>query len=147
AFGVDHVRSFGRAFTVQVDAADWSWMRRYGWRYEARCGDRAEVGQIPFLSVRVVGFPNLECASTENAWRGRWAGPPSKLRLYSRGKASIDVDGERVWQGEGWDIAGEADVHTGSIIEVRVQAPANVPLLAALERLTPAGEQAPFLEW
>jgi hypothetical protein len=147
-FGHQRVRSFGHAFTVHVEAADWSWIRQWGWTYEARCGKETRTGQVPFLVLQGVGFSDHGCAgSGQHAWRGQWLGPDSTLRVYARGRLEIEVDGAEAARAEGWDALAVVEVRTGARLTVRVRSPAMVALSARLTRLTPAGEQGPFLEW
>jgi hypothetical protein len=149
-FGPARVRSFGQTFTVAVDDRDWSWLRDYGWTYRATCDGQTRSGQIPFLVFQDLTFEGMQCGGqATHAWSGRWQGPPSKLRLYTRGDATIEVDGESVAHQQAYDALLEAPVDSGSRVIVRITPPPGGPgsFRAQLVRLTPTGEHAPFLEW
>ena len=76
--GAGRVRPFGRAFTVSFEARQWSWIRRHGWTYAARCGTQVRQAVVPAFYFEALGFAKLECSEPiTHTWRGRWQGAPS----------------------------------------------------------------------
>lgn len=146
-FGEKRVRSFGPAFSLQIEENDWSWMREYGWSYEMTCGEETFRGQIPFLFLQDVAAARNCAVTPTHVWRGKWLGPPSELRILSRGEFEVKVDDAVVGRQQGWDLLVDFPVKTGSTVELRVAALAGAELVAKLTRKTPTGEQVPYLEW
>jgi hypothetical protein len=89
------VRPIGRtSFYVVLEAADWSWMRRHGWWYEARCSGKVGAMQVPFLYSASTPVKSLHCAGpATHQWRAHWNGPATEMVLDFSGALSLDADG------------------------------------------------------
>jgi hypothetical protein len=142
--GPERVETFGRAFSVEFGHGDWLWVRKYGWVYEARCGDQqARRTTVPVL-YQVLAFPRLWCAQeTKHVWRGRWNAGPADLRLRFRGRASVRTSAGTVAEGE-VPGAGSLDFHVqpGDEIVATVQVPLVNPSVFVVQ-LTPSHERIP----
>ncbi len=142
-FGVRRVQSFGRAFMIRLEARDWSWVREYGWAYEARCQKRTWRGQVPVLFHSAWTFGRMQCKDpVTHTWRGRWNGPGAHLRLRFSGNTTVhtSTDG-RVVQQDGREQSAEFDVQPDAIITVTITTP-RLPDVALLE-VTPGAEHVP----
>ena len=72
------VESFGPAFKLTLEPADWSWLRQHGWSYEASCGSLVRRAQVPVLFQPNLTFASLVCEQAAlHTWRARWDGPPA----------------------------------------------------------------------
>jgi len=145
--GSENVRRFGRAFWVRVPAADWSWMRRYGWTYQVRCGDAVATAQVPTLYQYETSLDLPLCPSgAEHVWRGRWLGPDAELILRFGGSARITgPEGEKRGR-QAVDFA-VFRARSGEELTVRLRVPAGAELEAMLMEVTPVHERVPPLEW
>lgn len=126
-FGADRVRSFGRAFSVDVPAGDWSPLRDLGWSYCVACGDQRRQGIVPLLFQMGVGFDGLECPQpSAHVWRGRWRAPAARVRIRDNGRSlTVETPRQRI---EGADVT--VDVAPGDLIRVAAIAGPGLPLAA-----------------
>lgn len=143
----DAIKTFGEAFTVRIGWWDTQWLRRYGWTYQATCGDIVRQTRIPTLFQNGYTFKDLNCKPPiEHLWKAKWLGPPSRLRLW-HGLSEVKVttspgsDYFGTKNGESVDF----DVQTGAEITVRIVGGQNV--LATLYTMMPQSERLPFWEW
>lgn len=141
-FGFERVEGFGRAFIVKLEGGDWSWLRRHGWSYEARCASEVHTGQVPALHHPPLAFP-LWCgvAPATHTWKGRWVGPATKLRLRFSGTAVIETPHGR-FEKAGREVSIDFSAEPDMPITVTVAAPEHVEGAGLLE-VTPAGERVP----
>ena len=146
--GAARVRGFGRAFTVMMEANDWSWVRRHGWTYEMRCGAEVRRVQEPTLFHVQLGFENMVCkAPVTHRWRGRWRGPRQALRLFFNGAAEITTTHGVAIAKEGYETALDFVAEPDDEIQITVvTAPPEPTVLALLTEVTPMGERVPLWE-
>lgn len=142
------VRAVGTSsFLASFEAADWSWLHRYGWAYEARCGDATHVAQVPFLysvSMRVEG---LICATeVTHMWRGHWHGPETDMILKFSGRAQIEARGVFAHD-EGGERQLRFHMPADTDVTVTVVQPEPVPWVSAvLLEESPGGQRVPAWE-
>ena len=139
-FGDDRVRGFGRAFTVDVPAGDWSALRDQGWSYCVRCGDERRRALVPALDQLGIGFAELECHQpSTHVWTARWNGEASRLHITGGENvvAAVETPHQRV---EGVDV--EVDVAPGDVVRVRTTSVPGLPFAAA--SATVGGEIPPW---
>jgi len=143
--GYRRVEGFGRAFLVRLESREWSWLRNHGWTYEAHCGPEVRRAHVLALFKASMFFDRFPCAgSVRHVWRGRWAGPTSRLRLYTFGTAVVELsDGQRFEGGRGEAI--DFTVDRGLEVTVTVDTEHRF-VDAALVELTPVGERVPSWE-
>jgi len=148
-FGVDRVESFGGAFLVRLEARDWSWLRRHGWRYRWTCeGKPDRATDVPVLFQAGFGYRDTGCEATAiHTWRARWQGPPAHLRVRFNGTAEVQVGEQPARRHTGWQDVIDFDVRTGDQLRVRVEVPHGLEMLATLLEVLPTGERVPLLEW
>jgi len=141
------VRPVGRAsFLVNFEAADWSWVRRYGWTYTARCGDTVAAGQVPFLFNVQVGLEDFPCAGPITyEWRAHWHGPDTDMTLYFSGAAVITARGLSVHQG-GFEQTLAFRMPADSDVSIVVTGLPQSALIAILREVSTAGLRAPAWE-
>ncbi|GIW41607.1 MAG: hypothetical protein KatS3mg076_2184 [Candidatus Binatia bacterium] len=146
-FGSERVRSFGRAFRVDLEPGDWSWLRRHGWTYEASCGERHERARIPVLHHRLLSFRGLRCpdGKATHRWLGRWRGPDADLELVFTGTARILRSDGRVFEAEGYEKRLPFSVRSDDELEIEVES--VVAVLSILLARTEAGYRVPDWEW
>lgn len=147
--GQQRIQSFGRAFLVRFEGADWSWLRQHGWAFEARCGKLASHGAMPTLFQPSLDIGDIVCSEPiTDTWQARWSGPATQARLLYAGTAVVEVDGNRV--------VDKTDKPTGQTsADFSLQPAASIKVTvtdfpwvwAALVQLTPAGERLPPWEW
>lgn len=141
------VRPVGRAsFLVSFESADWSWVRRYGWTYTARCGDKVAAGQVPFLFNVQVGLENFPCAGPITyEWRAHWHGPETDMTLYFSGAAAVAARGLSLHQG-GFEQTLAFRMPADSDVSIRVTGlPQSAPI-AILREISAGGPRAPGWE-
>jgi hypothetical protein len=145
------VRPVGIAsFLVNFEAADWSWVRRYGWAYTARCGDKVAAGQVPFLYNFHVGLENFPCAGRITyEWRAHWNGPETDMTLSFSGRGVVEgrdlsVDQEGFEHTLAFRMPADSDVRisvTGfpqsAPVALLREVSAGGPRVPAWERFTP----------
>jgi len=138
------VRPVGRkSFLVKFESADWSWVRRYGWAFEARCGDKLSVGQVPFLYNLQVGQPNFGCPGLITyTWRAHWHGPETEMTLAFTGNLVIQAPGLNLAH-EGYEQMVRFTMPADTDVVVRLQASEGYGPIALLRELTPAGPRVP----
>ncbi|MBX3026399.1 hypothetical protein KF840_15935 [bacterium] len=124
--GADRVRAFGRAFSVDVPAGDWT-APPHGWTYCARCGAVERRGVVPTLHQMGVGFADFQCwEPSTHVWSGRWTGAAARARIADGERAvRVDTARQRI---EGVDVA--VDVAPGDVIRVTTVAGPGVPIAA-----------------
>jgi hypothetical protein len=139
------VRPVGKnSFLVRVEAADWSWLRQYGWGYEMRCGDRVHITQVPFLYAPTMGPSGPNCAQTlTHVWRARWHGPETEMSLHFTGQVSIAARGLYL-ESHGFEqylpfrLPADTDVTVTLVLP-----PSNPSPAIALFEASPGGERVP----
>lgn len=126
-FGADRVRAFGRAFSVDIPAGDWTAPPR-GWTYCARCGAVERRGVVPTLHQMGVGFADFQCwEPSTHRWSGRWTGAAARARIADGGRAvRVETPRQRL---EGVDVA--VDLAPGDVVRVSTVADPGVPIAAA----------------
>jgi len=123
-FGEERVRDFGRAFTVDVPAGDWSELRVRGWTYEVRCGERVWRGQVPLLHQMAVGFDGVMCGQpSTHRWAARWMGPRARIRVTG-GERTVRISTATA-SSEGRET--ELEVLPGEIVRIATDAEPGVP--------------------
>ncbi len=147
-FGPRRVETFGWTFKVTLEPGDWSWLRRHGWSYEARCGEQMRRGQVPVLFQPQLTFTSLPCAQPmQHTWRARWEGPATEVRLHANGPAVVEAGNRRLESAAGGESIIDFTTEPGMDIRVAVTSPAFHPwVYAALLERTPAGERVPAWE-
>jgi hypothetical protein len=147
--GPQRVQSFGGAFTVAFEPGDWSWLRRHGWSYTARCANNLpREGQVPVLFHPLLTFPDQNCPyPTTHTWRARWDGPRTLLRLRGSGRMAVET-GDHRFEGEGGEERSiEFAAEPGMEIRITVTSPPFQPwVYASLFEQTPAGDRLPAWE-
>lgn len=124
-FGEERLRDFGRAFSVDVPASDWSALRAHGWTYEVRCGERSWRGVVPVLHQMAVGFDGLACEQpSTHRWAARWMGPIAKVRVIGGEREVTAITASDRQRGREVDI----DVAPGELLVIESDAVAGVPL-------------------
>jgi hypothetical protein len=128
-FGADRVHRFGRTFTVDVPAGDWSALRDHGWRYCLRCGDQpVHSAVVPALHQMGVGFAGLHCnVPSTHTWTARWNGAATRLHVDGDDR-SIVVETPRQ-RAEG--LAIDVEVIPGDVVRVTTTGDPGLPLAAA----------------
>jgi hypothetical protein len=141
------VRPVGRdSFLVRFEANDWSWLRKYGWAYKARCGDKVESAQVPFLYFAHIGPEGFPCAdSIAHEWRARWHGPDTEMTLYFSGAASVKI-GDQLLQQEGFEQTMPLHIPADSDLTVILVSPPVSSPVALLRELAPGGIRVPNWE-
>ena len=141
------VRPVGRAsFLVSFEAADWSWVRRYGWTYTARCGDAAASGQVPFLFNAQIGLENFPCeGAITYEWRAHWHGPETDMTLYFSGRAAIEARGLSVNR-EGFEQTLAFRMPADTDVSISVTGFPQSALIALLREVSAGGSRAPGWE-
>ena len=126
-FGAERVRSYGRAFTVDVPPGDWSHLRAHGWTYCARCGDAVRRGLVPTLHQLGIAFADFECPTpSTHVWAARWEGAPARLRVDGLEEpVTVETPRERR---EG--IRFDVDVQPGDLLRVTTAAEPRLPFAA-----------------
>jgi hypothetical protein len=144
-FGYERVESYGSAFLVRLEPADWSWLRQHGWAHEARCAGQAWSGQVPTLFHQSMPLKGLHCEPpVTHVWRARWDGPDTTLGLRWNGTATVAVNGMPVVDKAGYEQGADFTAPHGAVLTVTVTADQGV--VARLVELTPAGERLPDWE-
>jgi len=145
--GERRVRSFGGPFSVYVERGDWSWLREYGWRYEAQCAqpEWQESGQVPVLFHIGQTFPGRWCSGRlVHRWTAQWMGDRSSLRLkWEHGEALVALSRGTVLASERKQI--DFEVQRGEVISISLVLPKPTAAIVFLFRRLPSGEMAP--EW
>jgi hypothetical protein len=143
--GYERVESYGRAFTVTLAGADWSWLRQHGWAYEAHCGDHAWRGQVPALYQPGITFKGLNCLHTAtHVWRGQWHGPPAQMELRFSGAAVVEMSGQRVVEQEGHEKIATFTVEPETPLTITLDVPPDTSMFwAALMEMDPLGGHVP----
>ena len=146
-FGPRRVELFERAFLVRLEARDWSWLKRHGWSYRARCGDRVLQGQVPALYHPLhLTFGAMHCdRPVEHVWRGRWNGPSAWMNLHFSGTAVVTAGSRDPRSGQGGRANLLFEVSHGDpvTIEVTSMHPPDPSPEAELFEVTFAGEEIP----
>jgi hypothetical protein len=123
-FGEERLRDFGRAFSVDVPAGDWSALRAHGWTYEVRCGERSWRGVVPILHQMAVGFDGLACNQpSTHRWSARWMGPIAKVRVLGGEREVTAITASDRQRGQEVDIG----VAPGELLVIESDAAAGVP--------------------
>jgi hypothetical protein len=152
--GAERVRTFGRAFSVEFEAGDWTWLRAHGWTYEVQCGTRRRRGQVPALYGLGRGFDDCAPGAEHHMWFGRWLGPPARMHLRHTGTAVVETVGGAVFASEadGVDPTHSArarrltfSVQPDAVVFVTIRV-GGAPFWAALFEVTDAGERIPRWE-
>jgi hypothetical protein len=145
-FPASAIQTFGRAFSVRVGHGDTTWLRRYGWAYRATCGDKVRQEQLPTLYHVGYSFSDFVCwQPSEHAWKGKWLGPPSSLRLWFGGnQASVSTGGKEI-RPQPREPALTFNVEKDAEVTIRIVGSANP--LASLLVITPQTERLPYWEW
>ncbi len=142
--GPERVKTFGRCFSVDFPAGDWSWLRQHGWTYEAHCGPRVWRAQVPALLQTGLSFSTLHCGSSvTHVWRGRWTGPATTLRLKWSGAGTVYTPNGRVVQKAGFEQMAEFTVEPDWIVTVNVTLDLGWSMFTELFEVTPTGERLP----
>lgn len=141
------VRPVGRgSFLVSLEAADWSWVRRYGWMYTARCGDKVFNGQVPFLFSPKIGLRSFGCdGPITHQWRAHWRGAETEMSLFFTGTATVAARGV-IFHQEGFEQTLPLRVPADSDVVVRLVAPPGTAPIALLREISSAGARAPAWE-
>lgn len=146
--GPARVQSFGRAFLVRYEAADWSWLRQHGWAYEEGCGTEVRRALVPTLyHVDLhATLPRCEAGVTQ-VWHGRWLGPRTALRLKFTGAVTVDTPNGRLVDDHGVERTDQLTLEPNTEVTVTLtSAPRERYMWAALVEVTPAGERVPAWE-
>jgi hypothetical protein len=144
--GPSRVTTYGSAFTVTLEAADWSWLRQHGWAHELRCGGRTQRAVIPTLFHPHLSFGDISCEGEATyAWRARWVGPSVPLRFWFDGTGVMTVrTGEvRYVEQVTTERAIEFPVQCGAPVELTITTPRAVHINCTLAAVTPAGTTLP----
>jgi hypothetical protein len=139
------VRPVGKSsFLVSFEAADWSWLRQYGWAYEVRCGDQVHTAQVPFLYAPTMGASGPPCAETlTHVWRARWHGPETEMILHFSGQVSIAARGLNLVS-QGFEQRLPFRLQADTDLTVTLHLPPSDPWPAmALFEVSPGGERVP----
>jgi hypothetical protein len=146
--GTERVRVFGRAFTVSLEAGQWSWIKRHGWAYEARCGNDVRRTQVPVLYHVLLGFETMQCNDPiTHRWQGRWLGPTQDLRLFFNGAAEITTTHGVALTKQGYETTLDFVAQPDDEIRITiVTEPPEPTVLALLTEVTPMGEKVPLWE-
>jgi hypothetical protein len=142
------VRPVGKAsFLVSFEAADWSWLRRYGWVYEARCGDTTQVVRVPFLYSVLLPVDGLRRGTgTTHVWSAHWHGPATDMTLKFTGRVLIEARGLSV-QKEGFEQGLPFRMPADSDVTVTEVMPPPDPLAwAVLLEESAGGSRVPAWE-
>jgi hypothetical protein len=136
-----------RSFLVNLEAADWSWLRRYGWAYEVRCADRMHSTQVPFLYSMGLDVTSFRCiGERHHMWRAHWHGPSTEMMLLFSGRATVEVGGT-IQEFVGWEQHPLFVMPADSDVTITVTLPDYDPWpYAGLLELSPAGERVPAWE-
>jgi hypothetical protein len=133
------VTPVGRAFLVTFEAADWSWLRTYGWRYT--CGGQPIT--VPFL-FSLGAETRGGCPQRTYTWSAQWHGPDAEMVLQFSGPVRIEV-GAAVLFHAGFEQSFAFTIPANSAVTVVAgpyQPTDGWPSVALLER-SPGGLRAP----
>lgn len=144
--GAERVRAFGRAFTVDLPAGDWSGSRAHGWSYRLQCGTEVRSGVVPTLHQLGIGFAGAVCNQpSTHVWAARWNGAATTLHVAG-GERVVVVETPRR-RAEGLEV--DVGVAPGDPIRVTTAGEPGLPFAAASltvggalpawESVTPAG--------
>ncbi len=144
--GYNRVSAFGRAFSVTLEQADWSWMHEHGWSYQARCGDIVMRGEIPVLYQLGTTFADLHCSNTPitHVWRGHWNGAETPVRLAFSGMVTVDSPTGRLVEKQGTEASATFTLPRDTDVTVTLVVP-GAPFIGLLE-VTPSGDRVPVWE-
>lgn len=146
--GGQRVTGIGGAFLLRLEAADWSWMRRHGWTYRARCGDQTFAAQVPALYHWALEPGGLVCREpVVHTWSGRWNGSARLLRLRGY-RAAVTVDGPRgrLVEGELPDHGYlEFDAEPDETLRIEARTPGAAVFIGLYEAV-PSGLRIPAWE-
>jgi hypothetical protein len=141
------VRPIGRqSFLVNFEGADWTWLRRYGWAYDARCGDRVHTAQVPFVYNLGVGIESFTCGEpVTSTWRAHWSGPPTEMTLQFTGRLTLAARGLSMVE-TGFERRVAFRMPADSDLTIRVLSPVGETPQAVLLEQSPGGARAPAWE-
>ncbi len=126
-FGAERVHAFGRAFTVDVPAGDWSGLRDHGWTYCARCGADVRSTVVPALAQMAIAFDGFVCNEpSTHTWAARWNGDATRLHV-SGGDRRVTVATPRQ---RAEDVDVDVDVVPGDVVRVTTTADPGLPFAA-----------------
>lgn len=133
------------SFLVELEAADWSWLRRAGWRLTARCGDTVRHVQVPFLYHREIGLA-LRCSGPVTwRWRGHWHGPRQPMLLRGSGVLTVEARALSL-RGAGFQQELPFTLPADTDVTITLTTgPESAPDLQLYE-LTPGGRRVPDWE-
>jgi len=143
----NRVEPVGRGFLVRLEAADWSWLRRYGWTYEVRCGPTVRTAQVPFVYTVSLGADNFFCTRPmTHVWRAHWNGATTELVFEFDGHAQIEA-GSLMIEQEGFETRAIFPMPADSDISITVDAqPPLGWIRARLLESSPGGRRVPDWE-
>ena len=146
--GTERVRAFGRAFTVSFEPRQWSWIKRHGWAYEARCGTQMRRAVVPVLYHELLTFGTLRCREPiTHVWRGRWRAAATRLRVYFNGEGRVETSRGIALHGAGEQATLDFAVEPGDELRVTLTVPPPDPsAVARLMEITPVSERVPLWE-
>ena len=122
--GAERVRPFGTAFTVSLEARQWSWIAQHGWAYTTRCGADVRRAVVPTFYSVMLGFANLQCdVPLTHTWHGRWQGAPADLRLHCNGDVAVETSRGVALQRHGQALSVDFHVEPGDTVQVTLVTP------------------------
>jgi len=137
-----------RSFLVRFEAANWSWLRKYGFLYQVRCTEMVRTAVVPFLYTLSMGVPELRCSGPmTHIWRAHWHGPATEMSLFFNHRIAVEA-GPVSLQKDGFEQTLQFQMPADVDFTVRNTTPPGDPWpRVALTETWPAGGRVPPWEW
>jgi hypothetical protein len=141
------VRPVGRnSFLVNLEAADWSWVRQHGWTVEVRCGDAVRSLQVPFLYNTNQIPSDFRCPTSSTfVWRAHWSGSATDMDLAFTGSVTVTGDELSVSK-QGYEEHLPFSLPADSDVTISLTIPVGTAPTAVLLESAPGGLRVPDWE-
>jgi len=139
--------SASAAYRVDLEAGDWSWMRRHGWWLEGRCSGRSRGTPVPFLYTVVMPMRDFHCIAPANfVWRAHWTGPATPMVFEYTGAMTL-VAADLSLNESGFERSVAFTMPADADVTITLEVRGIIPWpRAALYEVTPGGRRVPDWE-